>query len=113
MDYFAGLMCRWKRRTYVDRDGLVIHEAKVQSTPADIKAALARAPVGKLCSKPGRMAQMLHHGLTACGVPVICIESRQARQALKSFTTHKTDRNDACGQCVDRLRFQPSRSAPS
>ena len=40
---------------------------------------------------------MLHHGLTACGVPVICVESRQARQALKSFTTHKTDRNDARG----------------
>ena len=41
---------------------------------------------------------MLYHGLTALGLPVICIESRQAYQALKSLATHKTDRNDARGQ---------------
>ena len=29
--------------------------------------------------------------------PVICVESRQAYQALKSLATHKTDRNDARG----------------
>jgi transposase len=28
---------------------------------------------------------------------VVCIESRQASQALKSLATHKTDRNDARG----------------
>jgi transposase len=28
---------------------------------------------------------------------VVCIESRQAYQALKSLATHKTDRNDARG----------------
>jgi transposase len=45
----------------------------------------------------GRMAPMLYHGLSKYGVPVICIESRQAYQALKSLVTHKTDRNDARG----------------
>lgn len=40
---------------------------------------------------------MLYHGLTAVGLPVVCIESRQAYQALKSLATHKTDRNDARG----------------
>jgi hypothetical protein len=40
---------------------------------------------------------MLFHGLAALGLPVICIESRQAYQALKSLATHKTDRNAACG----------------
>jgi hypothetical protein len=43
------------------------------------------------------MAPMLFHGLAALGLPVICIESRQAYQALKSLATHKTDRNDARG----------------
>jgi transposase len=43
------------------------------------------------------MAPTLHHGLTERGVPVVCIESRQASQALKSLATHKTDRNDARG----------------
>ena len=43
------------------------------------------------------MAPMLHHGLGRLGLPFICIESRQAYQALKSLATHKTDRNDAHG----------------
>jgi hypothetical protein len=56
MDYFAGLDVSMVEThvCVIDRDGLVIHEVKVPSTPADIKAALARAPaVDKLCSKPG------------------------------------------------------------
>lgn len=44
-----------------------------------------------------RMAPMLFHGLATLGLPVICIESRQAYQALKSLAPHKTDRNDARG----------------
>ena len=40
------------------------------------------------------MAPTLYHGLDALRLPVICIESRQAYQALKSLGTHKTDRND-------------------
>jgi len=40
---------------------------------------------------------MLYHGLTRLGLPVVCVESRQAYQALKSLATHKTDRNDARG----------------
>ena len=45
----------------------------------------------------GRMAPMLYHGLKELGVPVVCVESRQAYQALKTLATHKTDRNDARG----------------
>jgi transposase len=36
-------------------------------------------------------------GLTQLRLPVVCVESRQAYQALKSLATHKTDRNDAPG----------------
>jgi transposase len=43
------------------------------------------------------MAPMLYHGLSQLGLPVICIESRQAYMALKLLATHKTDRNDARG----------------
>ena len=43
------------------------------------------------------MAPALYHGLDALGLPVVCIESRQAYQALKSLATRKTDRNDARG----------------
>jgi transposase len=43
------------------------------------------------------MAPMLFHGMSQTGLPVVCVESRQAYQALKLMATHKTDRNDARG----------------
>jgi len=43
------------------------------------------------------MAPVLYHGLSQLKLPIVCIESRQAYQALKSLATHKTDRNDARG----------------
>jgi transposase len=43
------------------------------------------------------MAPILFHRLNQLGLPVVCVESRQAYQALMSLATHKTDRNDARG----------------
>jgi transposase len=43
------------------------------------------------------MAPILFHGLSQLGLPVVCVESRQAYQALKSLATHKTDRDNARG----------------
>src|SRR4030095_9452103 len=66
--------------------------------PEAIGAALAKAPsCRRVVLETGRMAPTLYPGLAALGVPVVCIESRQAYQALKSLATHKTDRNDARG----------------
>jgi transposase len=100
MEYFAGLDVSMAQ-THVcvmDRDGIVIYEVKVPSTPADIAAALARVPsCRRVVFETGRMAPMLFHGLSKLGLPIVCIESRQAYQALKSLATHKTDRNDARG----------------
>jgi hypothetical protein len=39
------------------------------------------------------MAPILFHGLSQLGLPVVCVESRQAYQALKSLATHKADRH--------------------
>jgi transposase len=100
MEYFAGLDVSMAE-THVcvmNRDGAVIHEVKVPSTPGGIAAALAQAPAcRRIVLETGRMAPMLYHGLGPLGLPIICIESRQAYQALKSLATHKTDRNDARG----------------
>ena len=82
----------------VERDGAVVLETKASSTPEAIAAVLETAPAcQKIVLETGRMAPMLFHSLAALGLPVICIESRQAYQALKSLATHKTDRNDARG----------------
>jgi transposase len=100
MEYFAGLDVSMEEThvCVVDRDGSVVHLAKVSSVPADIERALAKAPpCQRIVFETGRMAPMLYHGLTELGLPIICVESRQAYQALKSLATHKTDRNDARG----------------
>ena len=46
MEYFAGLDVSMEetRVCILDRDGKVIHEVKVPSTPSDIEGALAGAP---------------------------------------------------------------------
>src|SRR5689334_1899516 len=100
MEYFAGLDVSMAEThvCVVTRNGAVIHQAKVPSTPADIAAELAQVPTcRRILFETGRMAPMLYHGLSQLGLPVVCAESRQAYQALKSLATHKTDRNDARG----------------
>src|SRR5262245_1116039 len=100
MEYFAGLDVSMGE-TYVcviDRDGKVILEARTPTVPKAIAAALAKGPaVERILFETGRMTPTLFHGLTALGLPVVCVESRQAYQALRSLAAHKTDRNDARG----------------
>jgi len=100
MEYFAGLDVSMAEThlCVMSRDGAVILDVKAPSTPAGIASALAQAPAcRRIVFETGRMAPMLFHGLSQLGLPVICIESRQAHQALRSLATHKTDRNDARG----------------
>jgi transposase len=100
MEYFAGLDVSMAE-THVcvmNRDGVVTYEVKVPSMAGDIAGALGQAPAcNRIVFETGRMAPMLYHGLSRLGLPIVCIESRQAYQALKSLATHKTDRNDARG----------------
>jgi transposase len=100
MDYFAGLDISMDE-THVcvlDREGVVARESKTESTAEAIAGELAKAPTcRRIVFETGRMAPILFHGLNQLGLPVVCVESRQAYQALKSLATHKTDRNDARG----------------
>jgi transposase len=100
MDYFAGLDISMNE-THVcvlDREGVVVRESKTESTAEAIAGELAKAPTSRrIVFETGRMAPILFHGLNQLGLPVVCVESRQAYHALKSLATHKTDRNDARG----------------
>ena len=100
MDYFAGLDISMDEThiCVVDRDGAVVYEGKSESTAEAIADELSEAPgCHRIVFETGRMAPILFHGLSQLGLPVVCVESRQAYQALKSLATHKTDRNDARG----------------
>ena len=98
MDYFAGLDISMDE-THVcvlDREGAVVRESKAASTAEAIAGELSKAPsCRRIVFETGRMAPMLFHGLNQLGLPAVCVESRQAYQALKSLATYKTDRNDA------------------
>ncbi len=100
MDYFAGLDISMDE-THVcvlDREGVVVRESKTESRAQAIAGELAKAPsCRRIVFETGRMAPILFHGLSQLGLPAVCVESRQAYQALKSLATHKTDRNDARG----------------
>src|SRR4029077_2109699 len=100
MEYFAGLDLSVDE-THVcvlDREGVVVRESKTASTAEAIADEFAKAPsCRRIVFETGRMAPILFHGLSQLGLPVVCVESRQAYQALKSLATHKTDRNDARG----------------
>jgi transposase len=100
MECFAGLDVSMKEThiCVVDREGGIVLETSTATLTEAIAAALAKAPsCQRVVLETGRMAPTLYHGLAALGVPVICIESRQAHLALKSLATHKTDCNDARG----------------
>ena len=100
MEYFAGLDISMKEThiCVMDREGKVALEAKAATSASAIAVELAKVrPAQRIVFETGRMATTLYHGLAAMGLPVVCIESRHAYQALKSLATHKTDRNDARG----------------
>src|SRR5580692_232516 len=92
MDYFAGLDISMDE-THVcvlDREGAVVRESKAASTAEAIAGELAKAPsCRRIVFETGRMAPILFHGLNQLGLPVVCLESRQAYHALKSLATHK------------------------
>jgi len=61
MEYFAGLDVSMEEThvCVVTRDGAVMHQVRVPSTPADIAAALARGPAcRRVLFETGRMAPM-------------------------------------------------------
>lgn len=63
----------------LDRNGTVVFESAVVSSPGAILSALNEAPsCERVVFETGRMAPMLYHGPADLGVPVVCIESRQA-----------------------------------
>lgn len=71
---------------------------KFASAPDMIAHALREAGgVERAVTETGRMTPAICHGLRALGIPVVCIDARQAHQSLKALKANKTDPNDAAG----------------
>ena len=92
MDQYVGLVC------VVDVKGKIGREGVVASDPeaiADFIAAHAPRAV-RIGLETGATSIWLWTELKQLGLPVICIDARHAKAALK-MQINKSDRNDAIG----------------
>lgn len=82
----------------VNTDGDIVREGEVQTEPEAISAWLRshNIAVERIGLEAGTLTPWLWHELLDRGWPVICIETRHTKAALRAQQV-KTDRNDARG----------------
>lgn len=82
----------------IDQTGQRVWQGKTRSNPQAIAAVVRqRAPEAtKVGFESGPLATWHWHELNAIGLPVVCLDARQAKAAL-SIQANKTDANDAHG----------------
>jgi transposase len=82
----------------VDDAGKIVREARVASEPEALLQVLTKTiyRFKRVGLEAGPLSQWLYSVLAEAGLPVICVETRHMRAALKS-RINKTDRNDARG----------------
>jgi len=100
MDHFAGLDVSVKETSIciVDDTGGIVREVKVASEPGALLAVLKSQSYHfkRIGLEAGPLSQWLFSALADAGLPMICVETRHMRAALKA-QINKTDRNDARG----------------
>jgi transposase len=82
--------------------GRVLWQGKCASTPEAIAATLSSKAPGAQRMESGPLSIWLCHGLTALGLPVVCLDAHHAQAALK-LQLNKSDANDARGLAQIRL----------
>ena len=100
MEHYVGLDVSLKLTAIciVDRTGKIEREGVVASDPETIAAFIkSHAPhVTRVGLEAGATSTWLWTELNKLGLPVICIDARHAKAALK-LQINKSDRNDAVG----------------
>jgi len=100
MDYFAGLDVSVKATNVciVDDTGKIVREVKVLSEPEALLPVLKNPAYHfkRIGLEAGPLSQWLYGALAEAELPVVCVETRHMRAALKA-QINKTDRNDGRG----------------
>jgi transposase len=96
--YYVGLDVS-KEETAIcirGRDGRIALAVKRVTDPDAITGALSKTslPIACVVMETGRMANWLYHELEQRGVPIVCVDARQAHAVLSQMH-NKTDANDA------------------
>jgi transposase len=97
---FSGLDVSVKETSVciVDDTGRIVREVKVASEPEALLRVLTNPAYHfkRIGLEAGPLSQWLFSAIAEAGLPVICVETRHMRAALKA-QINKTDRNDARG----------------
>ena len=100
MGYFAGLDVSLEETAIcvIDEAGRIVREGRVGSEPETLVAFFRASgmPMERVGLEACSLTAWLQQGLSAEGIPAICIEARQAKAAMGAMP-NKTDRNDARG----------------
>jgi len=100
MEHYVGLDVSLKLTAIciVDRTGKIVREGVVASDPEIIATFIkSHAPhVARVGLETGATTTWLWTELNKMGLPIICIDARHAKAALK-LQINKSDRNDAVG----------------
>ncbi len=87
MDHFAGLDVSVKETSVciVDDTGRIVREVKVASEPEALLGVLTSPAYHftRIGLEAGPLSQWLFSALADAGLPVICVEPRHMRAALK------------------------------
>lgn len=94
MAHFAGLDLSIEEMSMcvVDDQGAVVMQCSALTGPEAIAKALApfAATLKRAGHEAGSLSPWLHPELKALGVPVVCLEPRQARAAMSAQPTRRT-----------------------
>ena len=82
----------------ISEHGRIVREAQVASEPEALLRWIGEqdGSIAAIGLEAGPLSQWLHRGLTEAGQPVVLMETRQVKGALKAMPI-KTDRRDAEG----------------
>jgi transposase len=88
----------WTSICVIDQDGAVVWRGRIATEVESLAAAVrTRAPEAALVGlETGALSTWLFHGLCQLGLPVVCLDARDAKAVL-ARQLNKTDANDAFG----------------
>ena len=100
MKHYAGLDVSMKEVSIcvVDEDGGIVARGRVPTDPAAIAGFLAEksGALARAVHESGTLSTWLHRGLEERGLPIVCVDARQAHKVL-SARINKSDKADAEG----------------
>lgn len=101
MKHYIGLDVSLKTTAIciINESGKTVMETTTSTTPEAIITAILRAgkiSIEKICLETGSMCHYLTEELERAGLPIVCVDARQAATFL-SLKINKTDKNDARG----------------